>query len=91
MSCHARAARDRCLVLERLIADRFSSGSIGLDDAVDLFDELLLVARPASVRALTKLLTRRLSREQQGPLNLCCALRLPLQPDGPCLPQQGSP
>jgi len=45
------------LELERFIARCFHSGSLGLDDAVKLFDELLLVARPASVRAFTKLLT----------------------------------
>ncbi|XP_072151755.1 uncharacterized protein [Setaria viridis] len=39
------------------IAGRFSSGSIGLDDAVKLFDELLPLARPASVRAFNQLLT----------------------------------
>ena len=53
----ASAARDRCLELERVIAGRFSSGSIGLDDAVKLFDELLPLARPASVRAFNQLLT----------------------------------
>jgi leucine-rich PPR motif-containing protein len=57
MSRQARAARDRCLELERLIADRFSSGSIGLDDAVELFDELFQLARPASVGAFNKILT----------------------------------
>jgi pentatricopeptide repeat protein len=57
LSRRARAARDRRLELERLIADRFRSGSIGLDDAVKLFDELLPLARPASVRAFNRILT----------------------------------
>ena len=43
--------------LERVIASRFHSGSLGLDDTVKLFDELLLVARPASVHAFNKLFT----------------------------------
>jgi hypothetical protein len=54
---HARSARDRRLELERLIADRFRSGSIGLDDAVQMFDELLPLARPASVRSFNRILT----------------------------------
>ncbi|CAN6335539.1 unnamed protein product [Urochloa humidicola] len=57
MSRRAIAARGRCLELERVIAGRFRSGSLGLDDAVKLFDELLHHARPASVTALNKLLT----------------------------------
>ncbi|CAN6357610.1 unnamed protein product [Urochloa humidicola] len=56
MSRRASAARDRCLELERTIAGRFRSGSLGLNDAVKLFDELLLLARPASVRAINYLL-----------------------------------
>ncbi|CAN6335540.1 unnamed protein product [Urochloa humidicola] len=57
MSRRVMAARDRCLELERVIAARFRSGSLGLDDAVKLFDELLHYARPASVSAFNKLLT----------------------------------
>ncbi|CAO2140846.1 unnamed protein product [Urochloa humidicola] len=57
MSRLASAARDRCLELERVIAGRFRSGSLGLDDAVKLFDELLHYARPASVHAFNKILT----------------------------------
>ena len=53
----------RCLELERVIASRFHSGSLGLDDAVKLFDELLQVARPTSVRAFNQLLTA-VSRSQ---------------------------
>ncbi|CAN6325804.1 unnamed protein product [Urochloa humidicola] len=57
MSRLASAARDRCLELERVIAGRFRSGSLGLDDAVKLLDELLIYARPASVHAFNKILT----------------------------------
>ncbi|XP_025810922.1 uncharacterized protein LOC112888804 [Panicum hallii] len=57
MSRRASAARDRCLELERAIAGRVRSGSLGLDDAVKMFDELLPHARPASVRAFNQLLT----------------------------------
>ncbi|KAG2560616.1 hypothetical protein PVAP13_8KG080100 [Panicum virgatum] len=39
------------------IAGRIRSGNLGLDDAVKLFDELIHHARPASVIALSKLLT----------------------------------
>jgi len=42
------------LELERVIISRFHSGSLGLDDAVKLFDELLPVARSASVHAFNK-------------------------------------
>ncbi|XP_021317425.1 uncharacterized protein LOC8069268 [Sorghum bicolor] len=56
MSRRASAARDRCLELERVIADRARSGSLGIDDALKLFDELLPHARPASVRAFNHLL-----------------------------------
>ena len=57
MSHRVSAALGRCLELERVIISRFHSGSLGLDDVVMLFDELLLVARPASVHAFNKLLT----------------------------------
>ncbi|XP_025821187.1 uncharacterized protein LOC112897175 [Panicum hallii] len=57
MSRRASAARDRCLELERAIAGRVRSGSLGLDDAVKMFDELLPHARPASVLAFNQLLT----------------------------------
>jgi len=57
MSRRVSTALGRCLELERVITSRFHSGSLGLDDAVKLFDELLLVARPASVRAFNQLLT----------------------------------
>ena len=57
MSRRVSAARDRCLELERVITSRFHSGSLGLDDAVKLFDELLPVARPASIRAINQILT----------------------------------
>ena len=57
MSRRVGAALGRCLELERVIISRFHSGSLGLDDVVMLFDELLLVARPASVGAFNKLLT----------------------------------
>ena len=56
MSRRVSAARDRCLELERAIAGRVRSGSLGLDDAVKLFDELLPVARSASVHAFNHLL-----------------------------------
>ena len=59
----SRRVRDRCLELERAIADRFRSGNLGLDDAVKLFDELLHHARPASVIAINQLLTA-ISRAQ---------------------------
>ncbi|CAD6258418.1 unnamed protein product [Miscanthus lutarioriparius] len=57
MSRRVSAPRDRCLELERVIADRARSGSLGVDDALKLFDELLPHARPASVRAFNHLLT----------------------------------
>jgi len=57
MSRRVSAALGRCLELERVIISRFHSGRLGLDDAVMLFEELLLVARPASVHAFNKLLT----------------------------------
>ncbi|CAD6271007.1 unnamed protein product [Miscanthus lutarioriparius] len=57
MSYRLSAARDRCLELERVIAGRACSGSLGLDDALKLFDELLLHARPALVIAFNHLLT----------------------------------
>ena len=53
----SRRVRDRCLELERAIAARFRSGSLGLDDAIKLFDELLPIARPASVCAFNQILT----------------------------------
>ena len=57
MSRRVSAALAWCLELERVIASRFHSGSLGLDDAVKLFDELLQVARPASVHAINLILT----------------------------------
>jgi pentatricopeptide repeat protein len=56
MSRCASAARDRCLELERVIAGRARLGSLGLNDALELFEELLPHARPASVRAFNDLL-----------------------------------
>ena len=56
MTRRVSAALARCLELERVIASRFHSGSLGLDDAVKLFDELLPVARSASVHAFNHLL-----------------------------------
>jgi leucine-rich PPR motif-containing protein len=56
MSRGASAVNDRCLELERIIAGRARSGSLDLDDALKLFDELLPHARPASVRAFNHLL-----------------------------------
>jgi leucine-rich PPR motif-containing protein len=56
MSRHASAVSHRCLELERVIVDRARSGSLGVDDALKLFDELLPHARPASVRAFNNLL-----------------------------------
>ncbi|CAD6229376.1 unnamed protein product [Miscanthus lutarioriparius] len=50
-------ARDRCLELERVIAGRAGSGSLRLDNALKLFDELLPYARAASVTAFNQLLT----------------------------------
>ena len=57
MSRCASAARDRCLELERAITSRVRSGNLGLDDALELFDELLHHATPSSVIAVNKLLT----------------------------------
>ena len=57
MSRSVSAARDRCLELERVIAGRARSGSLGLDDALKLFDEMLPHARPASVTAFNQILT----------------------------------
>ena len=50
-------AADRCLELERVIAGRSRSGSLGLDDALELFDGLLTHARPASITAFNQILT----------------------------------
>jgi leucine-rich PPR motif-containing protein len=46
-----------CLELERVIASRARSGHLGLDDALNLFDELLLNARPTSVTTFNQPLT----------------------------------
>ena len=43
--------------LERTIVERHRSGSLGLEDALNLFDELLPQARPSSVYAFTRVLT----------------------------------
>ena len=51
------AAYHRCMELELIIADRTHSGSLCLDDALKLFDELHIHARPASVRALNQMLS----------------------------------
>jgi leucine-rich PPR motif-containing protein len=51
------AAYDRCLELERVIAGRARSGSLRLDDALKLFDQLLPQARAASVTAFNQLLS----------------------------------
>jgi leucine-rich PPR motif-containing protein len=50
------AAADRCLQLERFIAGRAQSGSLGPHDALKLFDLLLPHARPSSVTAFNQLL-----------------------------------
>jgi hypothetical protein len=42
---------------ERIIAERYCSGSLRSEDALHLFDELLPRTRPTSVTALSKLLT----------------------------------
>ena len=63
MSCRLSAARDRLLELERAIVDRVRSGNLGLDDTLELFDELLHHATPSSVIAINKLLTA-ISRAQ---------------------------
>ena len=57
MSRRVSVARNQCLELERVIAGRARSGSLGLDDALKLFDELLPHARPASVTAFNQILT----------------------------------
>ncbi|WVZ54461.1 hypothetical protein U9M48_005249 [Paspalum notatum var. saurae] len=57
MSRRASAVRDRCLELERVIGARYRSGSLGPDDALKLFDQLIPCARPASIIALSQLLT----------------------------------
>jgi len=44
------------LELERVIAGQARSGSLGLEDALKLFEELLPNARPTSVRAFNSLL-----------------------------------
>ncbi|KAF7082049.1 hypothetical protein CFC21_085930 [Triticum aestivum] len=44
-------------ILERKIQDRYRAGHIGTDDALNLFDELIQVAGPSSVRAINCLLT----------------------------------
>jgi pentatricopeptide repeat protein len=45
------------LELERIITKRHRSGSLRLEDALNLFDELLPQARPASVHAFNRVLT----------------------------------
>jgi leucine-rich PPR motif-containing protein len=57
MSSRVRTAAGWCLELERIITGRTHSKSLGLDDALKLFDELLHHARPALVRAFNHLLT----------------------------------
>ncbi|RLN42822.1 protein Rf1, mitochondrial-like [Panicum miliaceum] len=76
MSRRVSAALGRCLELERVITGRFHSGRLGLDNAVKLFDELLPVARSASVRAFNQLLTT-VSRAQ-GRGSSSSALVVPL-------------
>ncbi|GJN19788.1 hypothetical protein PR202_gb07097 [Eleusine coracana subsp. coracana] len=56
-SRRARACRRSCSELERLIRQRFHAGSLTPDDALNLFDELLPQARPASRGAINLLLT----------------------------------
>ncbi|CAL4931597.1 unnamed protein product [Urochloa decumbens] len=85
----SRRGGDRCLELERVIASRFRSGSLGLDAAANLFDELLPHARHASVRAFNLLLTAAASRAQGRGSSSTARHRLHVQPDGPCLPHQG--
>ena len=57
MSGRVSAVRDRCLELERVIGTRARLRSLGLDDALKLFDGLLTHARPASVIVFNHLLT----------------------------------
>lgn len=57
MSHGARPVGRTCLQLERIIGERYRSGSLGREDALNLFDELLPQARPASVYAFNQLLT----------------------------------
>jgi leucine-rich PPR motif-containing protein len=69
MSRRVSAGHDRCLELERAAIGRARSGNLGIHDALKLFDELLLHARPASVRALNQLLSV-VSRKCSSPSNL---------------------
>jgi hypothetical protein len=57
MSHGARPVGRTCLQLERIIGERYHSGSLGREDALNLFDELLPQGRPASVYAFNQLLT----------------------------------
>nr|AGT16567.1 hypothetical protein SHCRBa_008_G08_F_270 [Saccharum hybrid cultivar R570] len=57
MSRGVKPVHRTCLQLERIIVGRHRSGSLGLEDALNLFDELLPQARPASVHAFNRVLT----------------------------------
>ena len=57
MSRGVSSGRRTCLELERIILNRHRSGSLGREDALNLFDELLPQARPASVHAFNSVLT----------------------------------
>ncbi|KAL6618998.1 hypothetical protein ACP70R_034137 [Stipagrostis hirtigluma subsp. patula] len=86
-----RAGRRPCSELERIVGERYRSGSLGPEDALHLFDELLPPARPDSVGAFNKLHRHRRSTR---PRTLLHARRpstrcLPLQPHGPSRRQEG--
>jgi pentatricopeptide repeat protein len=51
------AGRRSLFELYKMIGERFRSGDLGPEQALHLFDELLLLATPDSVYALTKLIT----------------------------------
>ena len=57
MSRVVKPVHRTCLQLERIIVEQHRSGSLGLEDALNLFDELLPRARSASVHAFNRVLT----------------------------------
>jgi len=63
------------LELERVIAGQARSGSLGLEDALKLFEELLPNARPTSVRAFNSLLNV-ISRAQRSSASELAAVSL---------------
>ena len=73
-----RPGRRTCVELERIIVERHRSGSLGREDAHNLFDELLPQARPASVHAFNRVLTVVARADSSSPLRHSAALAVSL-------------